>query len=491
MHLVEVVVELAWLKYEAGDHLCLLWDKKPSSYRSREFWVPLLFVGICPSVIKDGAAGVNYRWEMSSAWAPEFVRRTPHVLRPDPRRVVARLFLPGQEVLANGVSRADAVMLRVLAMTDDEVASGLGELRDRFAGRHADLEGTFAANFALVAHRLPVGTDPSPQRCDLIGGYFTSEYSVEAAALFNPSMVAHPDQNGLAANEVRFIMSVRAVGEGHISSVEFRTGVVGPGDAIRIDDPSRTLAAGRAIPAPMTRDYLRDALAELAPSPTADYVLRLLPDQFVVADLEAVLTSIRLQSLTRSSGYAIIDRIRWIAACNYRLCFGVDTRIGERVIFPAGPDESHGVEDARFTRFVDDDGIVSYYGTYTAFDGENIAPHLLHTIDFATFESRQLVGPAARNKGMALFPRRIDGEYVALTRWDRENIGVARSADAHSWRTAVTVQTPCRPWELIQLGNCGPPIETAAGWLVLTHGVGRCANMPSARFCSISPTRPG
>jgi len=394
------------------------------------------------------------------------------VLRADPSRVLTKLFLPGQEILAHGISRADAVMRRVLAMTDEEVSDTLAWTVRRFTDRHHDLQATFATHFALVAHRLPALTNASAERRDLIGAYCTQEYSVEAAALFNPSIVAHPDQSGLAAGDLRFVMSVRAVGEGHISSVEFRTGVLSPPEGVRIDHPGRHLSTGRAAPAPVAREFLRAALAERADAAGADHVLGLLPDQFDATELDAVLASVGRDSLTRGSTDAIVARIRWIASCNYRLHFPGDRPLSERLIFPTSPDESHGIEDARFTRFTDDDGSVRYFATYTAFDGSRVAPRLLQTDDFQTFEMTQLAGPAAKDKGMALFPRRVGGQYVALSRSDRESIGLARSTDAHDWGDVSTLQSPELPWELIQLGNCGPPIETADGWLVLTHGVG-------------------
>lgn len=400
------------------------------------------------------------------------VRRGSQVLRADPRRVLAKLFMPGQEVLSTDSSRADTVMQRALALTEEEVARTLSGVRQRFAGRHRDLRTTFAEHFALVAHRLPAGAEPSPDRRDLIGAYFTNEYAVEAAALFNPSMVLHPDQSGLSTDEARFVMSVRAVGEGHISSIEFRTGVVGNDAEVRFDDPGRNLVAGRSRPATLTPQFLRDALTDLDPSADADYLLATLPPRFEAAELDRALAAVPSDHRTRGGDDAIAEQVRWIASCNYRLEFPADCPLGERLIYPSGPDERNGVEDARFTRFVEDDGRVTYLATYTAFDGARIAPHLLQTDDFLSFESSRLVGPAARNKGIAIFPRRVHGEYLALSRWNREDIGVTRSDDARTWRIAVTVQTPAQPWELLQLGNCGPPIETPAGWLVLTHGVG-------------------
>ena len=323
-----------------------------------------------------------------------------------------------------------------------------------------------------MSHRLRNRDDISTDRALLIGAYFTQEFSVEAAALLNPSMVAHPDQSDLETGQVRFIASVRAVGEGHVSSIAFRTGVVGDGDRVVVDDPGRQLTAGRTGPRLIARAYLAAALAEESVLARAEDVLQLLPELFSAADLDQAVDSGARDRLTRGSAEAAIDKIRWLVSCNYRADFPGDLPLSERVLYPTAPDEGRGMEDARFTRFVDDDGGVTYYGTYTAFDGVNIRPHLLQTDDFVTFETTHLIGPAARNKGMAIFPRRVDGEYLALSRWDRESIGITNSADGRFWSGATTIQTPERTWEVIQIGNCGPPVETDEGWLVLTHGVG-------------------
>jgi predicted GH43/DUF377 family glycosyl hydrolase len=357
-------------------------------------------------------------------------------------------------------------------MSDDDVSSTLQATRQLFTDRHHDLRATFSQHFALVAHRLPATAVASKEQQELIGAYFTQEYSVEAAALFNPSIVSHPDQTELAQGEMRVIMSVRAVGEGHVSSIGFRTGVLNSFGGIELDDPGRHIITGRARPATMSRELLRHALAERADAASGKHVLGLLPAEFTAEDLDDALASIERDKLTRGSGAAVIERVRWFAQCNYTLQVPPDRSLSERVIYPNSPDESHGIEDARFTRFTDDDGSVTYFATYTAFDGSHVAPHLLRTTDFQTFDIGQLIGPAAKDKGMALFPRRVNGSYLALTRWDRESIGIASSTDARVWGHAATVRTPELPWELIQLGNCGPPIETSAGWLVLTHGVG-------------------
>jgi predicted GH43/DUF377 family glycosyl hydrolase len=401
------------------------------------------------------------------------VTRTDVVLRPDPRRVIAKLFLPGQEMLIAGESRATAVIRRVLAMSHADVAATLAATLDAFAGRHRDLARTLDAHYVLVAHRLVDQSEVTADQRLLIGAYFTQEFSVEAAALFNPSLVLHPDQDGVAAGAARVVMSARAVGEGHLSSVEFRTGVVGPGAAVRLDDPGDILVTGVRQPVEYQRDAFRQTLTELGSyDESAAFVLDRVPDQFTLADLEAALITLGRQRLAREAVGPTIDHLRCIAACNYGLEFAATSQLAERVIWPTSPAESHGIEDARFTRFVDDDGSVTYYATYTAFDGAHVAPHLMATTDFRTFRISQLTGPGAQNKGMALFPRRIAGRYVALSRWDRENNAIVTSDDHRNWVEPTTLQTPEQPWELIQLGNCGPPIETPEGWLVLTHGVG-------------------
>ncbi|MDQ1609075.1 MAG: hypothetical protein QOE16_1807 [Microbacteriaceae bacterium] len=400
------------------------------------------------------------------------VRRGTSVLRADPRRVISKIYLPGQEILESGVSRADAVIRRILAMTDEDVSLTLAATVRQFDWRHNDLHATFLENYALVAHRIPEGVEVSAKRRDLIGAYYTQEYAIEGAALLNPSMVAHPDQTHLAPGALRFIMSVRAVGEGHISSIGFRTGVLTAAGGLRFDDPGTQLVTPQVTPATISREFLRDALAERTDATIARHVLSLLPAQFSQSDLDVALASVRRDRLTRGSSDAIVDQIRWIASCNYGFHFPAHRPLSERVIYPTSADESHGAEDARFVRFTEDDGTVTYYATYTAFDGSHVAPRLLKTDDFVTFESTQLIGHAAKDKGMALFPRRFDGRYLALSRWDRESIGIASSADGRKWGDPVTLLAPKHPWELIQMGNGGSPIETSEGWLVLTHGVG-------------------
>ena len=398
--------------------------------------------------------------------------RTRHRLAPDASRTVSRLFVPGQETLIRGDSRAKTVIDRVLAMTEVEADRTLARTTGRFAGRLRDLDGTLDRHFALVAHRLGAGITVSAARRRLIGAYFTQQYALEAAALFNPSIVPHPDQAGCAPGELRFVMSLRTVGEGHLSSIAFRTGTISGESAVSIDKPGPFPGTGHSRPGTGDRGVLQEKLAELGHTgEDAQLLCSLLPRRFGTAELEAAISELSRQQATRGDCTALVDRVRWVSASCYQVEFDEEHALSERVLWPGGPAESHGMEDARFVRFADGEHL-TYYATYTAFDGSGVASHLLETTDFRTFTVSPLAGPATQNKGMALFPRRIGSRYAALSRWDRESNAIAYSADRHRWGPAVTIQAPGRPWELIQLGNCGSPIETAAGWLVFTHGVG-------------------
>jgi predicted GH43/DUF377 family glycosyl hydrolase len=398
--------------------------------------------------------------------------RTRHRLLPDKSRTVRRLFVPGQETPTPGDSRAKAVIDRVLAMPDEEVSRTLARTTARFTGRFRDLDSTLERNFGLAAHRLSRETGVSAARQRLIGAYFTQQYALEGAALFNPSIVPHPDQAGCGPGELRFVMSLRAVGEGHLSSIEFRTGTISAESAITIEEPGPFPATGHSRPGTYDRDLFQETLAELGHGgEDAQFLWSVLPRRFGMAELDSAIGELSRQRATRGDSAALVDRVRWTAAASYEVEFDAGHALSDRVLWPSGPAESHGMEDARFVRFTDGTE-PDYCATYTAFDGSGVASHLLETADFRTFTVSPLAGPATRNKGMALFPRRIGGRYAALSRWDRESNAIAYSTDRHRWGPAVTLHAPAHPWELIQLGNCGSPIETPAGWLVFTHGVG-------------------
>jgi predicted GH43/DUF377 family glycosyl hydrolase len=401
------------------------------------------------------------------------VTRSPQRIAADRSRVITQLFVPGQEGFELQDSRAGAVLARILALDEDEVRASLDDVVTRFDGRHRDLVGTFRTHAREVADRLDPARDLSESRMLLLGAVFTSEYAIEGAALCNPSMVAHPDQTGTAAGSLRFVMSVRGIGEGHRSSIGFRTGVVDGAGDITIDNPAPFANVGEVVPTLLDGAVMRRELGRLhGGGEAADYVLDALGDQFTRADLEEQLDKLQTHRRTRGHATETISLIRTIAERTYGVEFADDSVLSERVLYPAMGAEAAGMEDARFVRFVDDDGSVTFYASYTAYSGSHISQQLLETRDFRAFTSTPMVGRAAENKGLAVFPRRIHGRFAAMCRSDRESNSIAYSDHPFEWTDSVRCQRPVRAWEALQLGNCGPPIETEAGWLVLTHGVG-------------------
>jgi len=405
---------------------------------------------------------------------PIAITRTQHRILPDARRVLAKPYSPGEDVLPGGSSRVALLVERVLAIPEVEVGALLARILESFALRHRDFTEILQRHFEVVAHHVDGATHMSRERRLLVGAYFTHEYSVEAAALFNPSIVLAPDQTGLGLGEQRFVMSLRAVGEGHLSSIEFRSGRIDAAGALAFDPTGSQLVAGRRAPPSHYEKRLFGAkLVELgAGNDLAWTVLERLKDEFTLADLEASLGALERHGPPHAISFETIKIIRVLASSNYVTTFPAESALSERVIFPAGPYETRGMEDARFVRFTDADGSEKYYATYTAYDGFEIVPQLIETDDFVTFTIATLNGIAAQNKGMALFPRQIDGKYVMLSRKDRENLHLATSNNVRFWNDVSELYRPSKPWELLHMGNCGSPLETEAGWLVLTHGVG-------------------
>ncbi|MDB4942633.1 MAG: Beta,4-mannooligosaccharide phosphorylase [Labilithrix sp.] len=395
------------------------------------------------------------------------ITRLPLRLAADPRRVIARTFMPG------GAARIKAIIARVAQLSDAEVGASAAALLADYRERHKDVRAIFRHSYAaalVVAGELPDGND---ERRLLLGAYFTNEYSLEAVALFNPSMVAHPDQNGVPPGAQRFIMSLRACGEGHISSIEFRSGIVDAQQQVEIDTPTRFALTGRPVD-----DALYDKgsyelkLREMkAHRPVAEPILALLDSRFTLADLQAAIE--RCRPATGTTQYReLVDSMLWLAHSNYELEFSPDVELSERVIFPVSESESRGIEDARFVRFVQGDGRVHYYATYTAYNGLRVLPQLIETPDFRHFKVNTLNGTCVQNKGMALFPRKVGGQFMMASRLDGENIYLLASDNIHFWNESKLVYAPRFAWEFVQVGNCGSPIETKAGWLLLTHGVG-------------------
>jgi predicted GH43/DUF377 family glycosyl hydrolase len=393
-------------------------------------------------------------------------------LQPDPARVIARLFLPGEE-LPGARSRASQVVGRVMSLAEDEVERLAADLLHDFGGRHHRYQALLQRHASIVAAHVEGAGELTAARTLLLGATFTAEYATEGAALCNPSAVLGPDQGGLRAGQARVALSLRGIGEGHISSIGFCSAVVGPGAQWTFEPRPRPAAVAQTAPARWHRAHLHAVLAdqgyldELAKS-----VLRALPEEFEGADLERALAEAHRDLLSRTGSAATADLLRKVVSSAYEASFAGDTALGQRVLSPSADEESNGMEDARFTRFTRDDGTVEYRATYTAYDGQRIAPRLLTSPDLRVFRAHRLAGPAARNKGMALFPRTVHGRHLALCRSDGESTSLASSADGYAWQRSAVLQEPSAPWEMLQVGNCGPPIETDQGWLVLTHGVG-------------------
>ena len=368
-----------------------------------------------------------------------------------------------------------------MALPETEVHALWQEVNQEFGGRHAKTREFLKARFELVRPCLPTREKLSQERQLLLGAYFTHEYSLEAAALFNPSIVPHPDQSDLPPGGLRFILSLRATGEGHISSITFRTGLLGARGHISINAPTRYCLEPEQVPnAAYENGLFERKLQELGlVGDFSRQVLQELGSSFTLDDLRASLTRTAQQFRARDQQTGAVSRkILMLAQSNYEVQFSPDSRLSERVLFPVTPSQSNGIEDARFVRFQHEDGTQTYYATYTAYDGKMILPQFIETQDFLHFKFITLNGPAVQNKGMALFPRKVNGHYAMLGRQDYENIYVMFSDHLHFWHETQLILKPVFPWEFIQLGNCGSPIETDAGWLVLSHGVG-----PMRKYC--------
>lgn len=392
---------------------------------------------------------------------------------PDPSRVIARFHFTDNE-------RSGNIIRKVLSLSEEEVNTAISQVLRSYSKRHRNISKIFEKHFSHITHLLEE-MKINPDDCDntrkvLIGSYFTKEYSIESAAFFNPSVFEHPDQTELSPGEKRVIISFRATGEGHISSIVFRTGVLDKNNNLHLEEVGQMLDEAEVVKRHVyDKDEFMSKLDEMQTYnnlvPPA-IVMDTLGDSFTYGELERCVKDTR-QSLDLSATKdMLLNQIMWLASSHYEIQFSLDTALSERVIFPISEAERNGIEDARFVKFVDDDGEVTYYATYTAYNGISILPKLLETKTFYHFRILPIHGEIAQNKGMALFPRKINGKYVMLCRIDGENNYIAFSDEINIWRDAKLLQEPKYPWEFIQVGNCGSPIETDEGWLVLTHAVG-------------------
>jgi len=398
------------------------------------------------------------------------LKRTATILNPDQSRVLLRPFSPG------GPERVARIVARIMALPEDRVGAILDGICAEFCKRHQEIHKVFLERFDQVRESLPADGALSEPRRMLIGSYFLAEYSLESAALFNPSIVPHPDQADLPPGALRFILSLRATGEGHVSSITFRTGIIHADGRIEVLPAAGFLTEPRQIPNPRYEKALfARKLVELGL--IREFTRRImsrLEDSFALEDLRAGLQSeqFRLPDGMAQEDQEEAQGIWMLARSNYEVQFQPEQQLSERILFPATPSQRNGIEDARFVRFQNDDGTHIYYATFTAFDGRVVVPELVETSDFLRFRFITLNGEAAENKGMAIFPRKIAGLYAMLSRQDNENIYLMFSDNVHFWNERSVLLKPAFPWELVQIGNCGSPIETDAGWLVLSHGVG-------------------
>jgi predicted GH43/DUF377 family glycosyl hydrolase len=399
---------------------------------------------------------------------PLRVHRLPVLFESDIRRVITRYFDPG------GETRTRHILERVAQLSEAEVGRLLANVFQSFQRRHDDLESVFEEHYHIAATLAGQHDEISRNRRLLIGSYFTMEYSIESAALFNPSIVPHHNQHHVPEGGVRFIMSLRATGEGHVSSIVFREGIITADHNVHMTPSGQLTHRVRMFP---DRKYekrlFRRKLKDIGVyEPAIDLVMDRLDDHFTFSQLEHAITAVSEEFPQRLQSEDTLQGIRWLARANYQLVLPREAETSEIVIFPQASSESHGIEDLRMVRFVDDDGSVTYYGTCTAYDGYRTLPLLIETTDFLRIGVHTLNGARAQNKGLALFPRRIDGHYVMCSRIDGENLYIMYSDILHFWETAELLHVPHMPWEFVQIGNSGSPLETPAGWLLLTHGVG-------------------
>ncbi|MFB7884091.1 glycosylase [Microbacterium sp. NPDC056057] len=393
-------------------------------------------------------------------------------LSAQPDRVIAQLFLPGEEWSAEH-SRAGEIIARVMAMPPDQTEALAAELTHDFGSRHPDVRALFLENADVVSSRLADPVDISVARRLVLGASFTAEYAVEGAALCNPSAVEHPDQTGLAPGQRRVAVALRSIGEGHRSSIEFAEAIIGPGRRWTFVERTLPLWRARIDEGDWSIIHFRAAVEDVGiVNEISHNVLQGLPDRFTASDVEASVAGLPRALSRRADSARHIEALRELTNSVYRAVFSPETSLSQRVLTPVAAEERHGMEDARFVRFTDLAGTTHYRGTYTAYDGRNIAPRLIITSDLREFDIHRLTGDAAQDKGMALFPRPVDGRYLALSRTGGENISLAESLDGVIWNQAGIVHAPTEPWEIVQTGNCGPPLETAHGWIVLVHGVG-------------------
>jgi predicted GH43/DUF377 family glycosyl hydrolase len=401
------------------------------------------------------------------------ITRKSVLFNPDPSRVIARFHYANDE-------RSKGIIRKVLDIPDEEAKTALSQVLRGYSKRHRSISKIFENHFNRLSHVLgEMNINPediAEHMKILIGSYFTKEYSIESAAFFNPSIIEAPDQSELHVGEKRVILSFRATGEGHISSIVFRSGILDKNSDLLIEPVGRMLDEAENIKRHIyNKTAFTTELNELQDNnkSISSKVFSKLGENFTYGELARSVKETKQELELSTSKERQLNQILWLASSHYEIKFSLDTAISERVIFPVSANERNGIEDARFVKFIDENGEATYYATYTAYDGLSILPKLIETKDFYHFNIKPINGEIGRNKGMALFPRKINGKYAMLCRIDGVNNYIAFSDDINIWHEAKLIQEPKYPWEFVQIGNCGSPIETSEGWLVLTHAVGQ------------------
>jgi predicted GH43/DUF377 family glycosyl hydrolase len=392
----------------------------------------------------------------------------------DPSRVINKFYYPGNE------QRARNIINRVLNLSNYAASNLLDQTLLSFEHRHRNLKKVFLRNFKHLERFIPNQNHLSETRKLLIGSYFTQEYSVEAAGFFNPSMVEHPNQKHLRKGELRFILSFRATGEGHVSSIEFRSGKLNKYNNMLMDRTYHRFETPEIVmKAVYEKSFFNKKIRQLKMgNDITTSIFQKLPTKFSFDDLQNSIEKIKNKFPDDHLLEETVNLVYFLARSNHERFFRPESHVSERVLFPVSKEAIKGMEDARFVRFRQGNGRVTYYATYTAFNGFEILPMILITKDFLHFTICAMTGEVAKNKGMALFPKKIDGKYVMISRIDGENMYIAKSDAIDFWDKAHLFQTPQHSWQFFQIGNCGSPIETSEGWLLLTHGVG-----PMRTYC--------
>ena len=397
------------------------------------------------------------------------VNRQPINFSPDSRRVVTRFFCPDDK------ERIIRIFDRINLLSDDEANKYLSQVINNFSNRHRDIKRVFKNNFDKILSKIDFDADLSLEKKLLIGSYFSMEYSIEAAALFNPSIVKHPDQSILKKGRLRVILSFRAVGEGHISSIVFRKGIIKENGELSIDTNSALVEIEERI---LNSTYNKnDFIIKLKELNKCDILYKILDDLLDVFTYTELTESIKKYAKKHPDERSeecrkVVETLLWLANSNYEIKFKSDLSLSGRVIFPVSKNETKGLEDARFVLFKNDDKTTTYYATYTAYNGKTALPQLIETKDFCHFKISTLLGSGSQGKGMALFPEKINGKYAVISRNDNENIYIMFSDNIRNWENPIFIKPPCYYWEFFQVGNSGSPLKTEKGWLLLTHGVG-------------------